>query len=188
MAFGFGDAVEFTQDFALHARIIQGQFLTTGGAHGEQNVVTVDVNHGARREIGGFGAGGFGNEPGGDQRLHDLPDQAGGDAKGLGDLEAVRGRIAGYESVAHTGHQPKRDEFASALVEVFRLFILPINGAVLERIGDLRAEEHDEPGKIQANHEDEQEAEAAVEFAVGYDARDVKSTHRVVDMKKDRAD
>ena len=81
--------------------------------------------------------------------------------------KTVAGRSAVLEALAETGHQAQRDEFAAALVDVVGQAVLQIRGAVLVGIGDLRAEQQDDPGKINADHEHRHQAEAAVKSEVG---------------------
>jgi hypothetical protein len=108
--------------------------------------------------------------------------RAGWDAQFGGNFLERDRRQAALEALPDARHQPERDEFASALVHVFGEFVLQIRAAVLERIGDLRAEQQDRPRKIKPDHEHRHEAEAAVNLAVADDAGNVEGTEEVVQV------
>ena len=101
---------------------------------------------------------------------------------------SVAGGSPCWKRCADEGHQPERDEFASALVHIFDQLVLQIRFAVLKGIGDLRAEQQDQPRKIKPGHEHRHEAEAAVNFAVGDDARNVEEAEDIVQMPQRAAD
>ena len=63
---------------------------------------------------------------------------------------------------AQTGHDAQRHEFAAPLVHIFGEAVLEIRGAILIGIGDLRAEEEDQPQDIQPAHDQDHQREAAV--------------------------
>ena len=182
LALGFLDARKFAVNFRAHRFVLRGQFLSAAGAHGVQNVVGVDGLQRTRGRVGGFGAGDFSDEPRGEERLQNLLREPGGNAQFGGNFLDGDRRQAALEALSDARHQPQRDEFASALVDVFRQFVLQIRRAVLEGVGDLGAEEQNQPGKIKPDHEHGHEAEAAVNFAVGDDAGNVEKTEEVVQM------
>ena len=145
-------------------------------------MVRVDGVKRTRGQVGRFGAGDFGDEPRGKQRLQDLLRELGGDSKFGGDLQKRGGRFASLETLADEGHQPERDEFTSALVDIFNELVLQIRLAVLPGIRDLRAEQQNHPRKIKSDHEHRHQAEAAVNLEVGDDARNIEEAEQVVQM------
>jgi hypothetical protein len=57
------------------------------------------------------------------------------------------GGLSPCRIVAHEGDDPQRDVLSIALIDALSLLFLEVNSAILIRVRDLRAEEHDQPGK-----------------------------------------
>ena len=137
---------------------------------------------------GGFAAVGLDDQPRCEEGLQNLLRELGRDAEFGGHLLYRHRRPAGLEPLADACHQPECDEFPPALVHVFDELVLQIGFAVLERIRDLRTKQQYDPRKINSRHEHRQQAEAAIHFAVGHEARDVEKAEDVVQIPQRTAD
>ena len=181
-AFGFLDARELAINFRERRRGVHGQFLAVAAAQGEQNIVRVDRFQRARGQVGIFRTRHFRDQMRRRQRPQNLLREPAGHGEFGGHFADGRGRQRILKTLAETRHQTQRDKFPAALVHVVRQFVLQIGGAVLEGIRDLRAEQQNQPRQIKSGHEHRQQAEAAVNLAVGDDARNVKEAEHVVQM------
>ena len=56
-------------------------------------------------------------------------------------------------------HQPQRNEFAPSLIDALRLLFLNISAPVLKSVRDLRAEQQDRPGEVEAEEKNRNGAE-----------------------------
>jgi hypothetical protein len=81
LALGLLDARKFAINLRPRRFIAQEQFLSAARAHGLENVVGVHGIQRTRGRVGGFGAGGFRDEPRGEERLQNLLREPGGNAQ-----------------------------------------------------------------------------------------------------------
>ena len=86
-------------------------------------------------------------------------DKATGNAKTRGDFQQRWRARANLKTLSQQGHQPQPNIFTAALADVLGLFLLHVHDAILEGVSDLRTEQNDEPGEIQANEENGNECQ-----------------------------
>ena len=123
---------------------------------------------------------GFDEEAGVFEGLDELGNEFRGNGESDGDLIHGGRESAAMKCEGDVGHDAQGDEFTPALGDAFGELFLEIGLAVLERVGDLPAEEEDEPAEIQSDHEDGDHAEAAVDGVVRGDAGDEVHAQQVV--------
>src|SRR5439155_3175797 len=87
------------------------------------------------------------------QRLDNASDKTAGNTKAGRNFEQGWRARADFEALRQQRHDAKGDIFTAALAHVLSLFLLHVDDAVLESVSDLRAEQNDEPGEIQADEE-----------------------------------
>jgi len=151
LAFSLLDARKFAIKPRASPRgsIAQEQILSAARAHGLENVVGIHRIQRTQRAHRRFGAGGFGDEPRRSERMQHLLRQPGRDAPDRRKISwTVTGGRQRWKRLPDARHISRSAmKFASALVHIFGKFVLQIRPAVLERVGDLRAEQQDRPGK-----------------------------------------
>ena len=114
--------------------------------------------------------------------------EAAGNPELLGKLEHRRGAQPALEALAEARHQAQGHKFPAALVHVVGQPVLQIERPVFKSVGDFGAEEQDDPGQIDANHEDRHQAQAAVEIQVGHDAGDEQESENIVQVPERAGD
>src|SRR5437773_9802569 len=116
--------------------------------------------------VGGICPGCFYDQPCCRECLHHLLNQSCRYAQILSHLRDTWRRFATQKSLPDAGHQSQRDKLTASLIDVLQLSLLQIRGPILECIRHLRAEQQNEPGKINADHKYRHQAEAPVNLAV----------------------
>jgi len=169
---GFLDARKFAVNFRAHRFVFARAVPVRAGAHGVQNVVGVDGLQRTRGRVGGFGAGDFGDEPRGKERLQDLLREPGGMPNSVEISWMVTGGRPLWKrcpmhviSRSATNSRPR-------LVDVLREFVLQIRPRDFGRRRSTWAPKSKiSPGKIKSDHEHRHEAEAAVNIDIGNNTR-----------------
>ena len=111
-----------------------------------------------------------------------------GDAEGLLEFSGAGGRLPLAEALSDMEEDAEADELAGAGADLFPgVFIGQVVG-VLDGVGELTAEEDEEPEDVEAEHEDDEDADGAVE-AVGIDdALHVEEGEFIVEEEEDDDD
>ena len=126
------------------------------------NVLVRNLVQRPRGTIPRFRRGHFHHQFALQQRLDDLADQAARNRQHFCHLHH-RGRfLTTTKLLPHQRHQPQRNEFATTVIDAFRLFFLNVSAPVLIGVGHLRAKQQDRPGKVEAEQENGDRAEGSI--------------------------
>jgi len=173
------DGVEFGDEGAggVAAEVVVEAFEFTEGN-------AVEGAGGLVAEVGGVGVG-RGRDGGDEVHEHQagdaLVEDLGGDFETFAELGGGAGREAGLEAASDQEENDEGEALAHGFGEAAPGGLAVAEMDVLNGVADLSAEEDEEPEDVEAEHEDRQETEGAVEAFLEDDALEVEEREEVVE-------